>query len=127
MGAVVANIDGDAEKEIIAPVWMDETPYSFYDAYGKIYAWNPDGTILNGFPIALPVIPKTGISIANIDGDTKIEVVGGWAKYDSSSGPTQDRVIDSGIYIQELPPQYVLGNVEWGTYANNIQHTNAHP
>ena len=121
-GAVVANIDNDPERELISPLSLDNTLGTPEDAIGKIYAWNPDGTILANYPLTLPVIPTTMLSIADINGDGRPEVAGGYVTYDSSG-----TVTNSGIYIQKLPGSSLLWQVEWATFAHDMQHTNFYP
>jgi hypothetical protein len=116
-GAVIANIDNDPEKEVISPVWFDDTLGSPQDAWGEIYAWNHDGTVVNNFPIMLSsILPTTQLSITDVNKDGSPEISGGFEMYNGTS-------VDNGLYVYSLPG-FVLGKIDWGTFAHDIQHTN---
>jgi len=65
----VGNIDNDKELEILAG------QASYYDSGTKqFYAWNPDGTNVNGWPVALSGSSLTAPLLINSNGDPSLEV-----------------------------------------------------
>jgi FG-GAP-like repeat/Dockerin type I domain len=74
MGApALGNLDDDADLEIVVG--------SYSQTEGHIWAWNPDGSLLPGFPISSqfgannwgPIF--NGVTLADIDGDGDIEII----------------------------------------------------
>lgn len=64
----VGDLDGDGKVELVAP------------GAAKVYAWNHDGTMRQGFPIQIPPTGElspifTNATIADIDGDGYREIV----------------------------------------------------
>lgn len=67
----VADIDNDAEYEIVAGTFQGPVvPDPF-----KLYAWEIDGTIINGFPVNLSGVIKSTPAIGDLDNDGTKEIV----------------------------------------------------
>ena len=62
----LGNLDDDSDLEII---------FGGYNSSGKIYAINPDGSDVPGFPITLGEKILRGISIADINGNGRVDMV----------------------------------------------------
>jgi hypothetical protein len=67
----VADIDNDGEFEIVAGTFQGPVvPDPF-----KMYAWESDGGIINGFPVTLSGVIKSTPAIGDLDGDGSKEIV----------------------------------------------------
>lgn len=70
-GVSIANIDSDSEREIVAVEVSNQsrTP--------RVFAWDPIGTLVPGFPVTLPeAVRVQGIpTIADINNDGKNEII----------------------------------------------------
>jgi len=66
----VADIDGDGDLEVIF------APMNRGKDKGKVYAWHHDGSLVDGWPIVLPISKFPGSpAIADIDGDELPEII----------------------------------------------------
>ncbi|GBD87606.1 FG-GAP repeat protein [bacterium BMS3Abin03] len=67
----VADIDNDGEYEIVAGTFKGPVgPDPF-----KLYAWEIDGNIINGFPVSLSGVIKSTPAIGDLDNDGTKEIV----------------------------------------------------
>lgn len=66
----LANLDGDPEPEIVAGTWQGPVGLDY-----EIYAWNLDGTILDGFPVTTSGVNKVPPALGDIDNDGMVEIV----------------------------------------------------
>jgi hypothetical protein len=60
----LGDLDGDFQLEIVLT-----------DAAGKVHAWNPDGTVLAGFPKNYGVAFYNSPVLGDVDGDGDLEIV----------------------------------------------------
>ena len=65
---VLGDIDGDSELEIV---------FGGYDASRKLYAVNPDGSDVNGFPIVIDERMRAGVALADFNSNGKDDIVFG--------------------------------------------------
>ncbi|MBT4651750.1 PEGA domain-containing protein [Candidatus Woesearchaeota archaeon] len=82
---ILGNLDRDKELEIILAVNYDSQPDeegNIWPGETYIFAWNADGSLVNGWPVKLNFFNKTSIfnilsapSMGDINGDGKNEVV----------------------------------------------------
>ena len=63
----VADIDNDEDIEVVAVDWNTR----------KVYVWNSDGTVQQGWPRDVGINPWSTPALGNIAGDGKLEVVVG--------------------------------------------------
>ena len=74
-GAAVGDLDGDGTPEIV--IFSRGTGNG-----GKIYAWEPDGTAVSGFPVSLGNHnPSESPSLRDMDGDGDDEILVGVRDY----------------------------------------------
>lgn len=67
----IGDIDQDGELEIVSG-----TSWDFTEEYGWIYAWNFDGTPVNGWPLQIYHGGEiSDVALGDVDGDSKLEVV----------------------------------------------------
>ncbi len=75
----LGNIDDDADLEII---------FGGYSSPGKLFAINPDGSNVPGFPLQLDEKIQRGVALADFNGNGKVDIVCGtdsehlWLIYD---------------------------------------------
>ena len=62
----IGNMDDDEELEIV---------FGGFSSPGKIFAINPDGTDVDGFPYELGEKIMRGISLADVDGNGKLDII----------------------------------------------------
>jgi hypothetical protein len=67
----LANLDGDPDLEIVAGTYQGPVgPETF-----EVYAWNLDGTVLDGFPVTTSGVNKVPPALGDIDNDGMVEIV----------------------------------------------------
>ncbi|MFO7610505.1 MAG: C25 family cysteine peptidase [Candidatus Krumholzibacteriia bacterium] len=100
----LGDINGDGNVDIIHGIGGGDTT-----APNNLYAFNADGTLIDGFPITLggPLMPSVTICDLDFDGDVDL-VYGGW-----------DRL----IHVWDMPFPYVESKVPWMTFQGNMQRT----
>ncbi len=64
----LGDIDGDGELEIIV---------GGYSTPGKLFAVNPEGTDVAGFPIELGEKIQRGVALADFNGNGRVDIVCG--------------------------------------------------
>lgn len=99
---VVGDINGDSVPDILFGIGGGNE-----EAPNNLYAFEADGTPLDGFPITLagPLMPAP--VICDLDRDSDVDIVmGGW-----------DRL----VHVWDMPFAFDQRNVPWGTFAGNMQ------
>jgi subtilisin family serine protease len=73
--AAYADLDGDNQLEVVAL------------SQSQLHAWKANGTYLSGFPVNLPFVPaETPIVVADLDKDSKPEIIVGFAHGNNNAG-----------------------------------------
>jgi subtilisin family serine protease len=96
---LIADIDGDGQKELIAAVGGE-----------PVIAWEPDGSVTPGFPLlnlALDYEVTPAIEDLDQDGDLEFMVVGD----------------DYRFHVLDLPGSYKPGLVDWGMVRHDAQNS----
>ncbi|HYW69078.1 MAG TPA: FG-GAP-like repeat-containing protein, partial [bacterium] len=97
--ASVGDIDDDPNMEIIVG-----------SANGKVYAFDTDGSVLDGWPIQTDGEIHASATLADLDLDGDIEVV--------VAG------LDGWVYVWDTEGDYADGEgVEWGNFRHNARRT----
>jgi len=111
--AIVADIDGDGEMEIIAAggqsVWCSD---------GILVAFNLDGTLVPGFPIIeehYRFYSNPLVTDLDNDGDIEICVTSEYCGFYSD--------VPAYVYCYDLPYPYDKTKIAWGNYAHDYSHT----
>jgi len=129
----LGDIDNDGEIEIVVGCGNGFQP----DSCDKLYAWNPNGTLVNGFPMVLSSrmpsytsMPYSPV-LADINGDGTVEVLmgrlGDWAitivnplqkTYEWSSHQTPGGLVASPV-VDDIDGDGLLETVIGGIDYNN--------
>ena len=114
---VVGDVNGDGNLDVLTTAGNGVD----WDRYGGVYAWNIDGTLIDGFPKATEMDTQAGATIADIDNDGMVELI-------ASSNFDWDYTIDwlkyrSSIYVWELNSEYDEVTMEWPMFHRDQQHT----
>ena len=115
---VIGNVDEDDDVEIVLGGECTE-------GYELIYAWDTNGSVVDGWPKSLTPVWGYGIMssamIVDIDGDGDSEVAVSSNSYIYSSNGVRP---PTGVYVWDLPGDY---NSEWPMFQYNAQHTGLYP
>lgn len=96
--AVLADLDGDAQPEIV--IGTDS---------GKIYAYDRNGDLVNGFPVDTEGWIRAPLAIADVDSDGKLEALAVSA--------------DGVVNLVELPSSGPADRLEWPMFQHDSRHT----
>ena len=101
---VLADINGDGNVDVIHGIGGGSET-----APNNIYAFNPNGTPIDAFPIGLngPCMPSVTVCDFDFDGDVDI-VYGGW-----------DRL----VHVWDMPYAFNPVKSPWRTFQGNVQRT----
>jgi hypothetical protein len=115
---IVGDINGDNNLDIITTAGN-----GFIG--GGVYAWNFNGTLIEGFPKVTEIDTQASATIADIDNDGKVELIASsdWDE-DLETGQYKER---GSIYVWELNGNYNPLMMEWPTYHHDNQRTGLHP
>jgi hypothetical protein len=115
----IGDINGDGIPDILTTAGNGVSAPDYGD--GGVYAWNIDGTLIEGFPKPTEMDVQAATTIADIDNDGILELIAGsnldwdftvdWIKYRSS------------IYIWELGHELNEVTMEWPMFHRDTMHT----
>lgn len=112
----VSDIDNDGEREIV--VSMCDGCHNLI-CYGFMLAYNPDGTMLSGFPINLGIQVPRAPCIVDLDQDGDLEICAvtdfGYVFYG-----------DCYLHVWDLPDPFIEDQDDWRFKYHDPFHTN-HP
>ena len=110
------NCDGSLDVVVSAGNGI-MTPDGKQPGLGGVYAWNIDGSMINGFPKVTEVDAQASPSIADIDNDGIVEVVAS-SMYDMDI-ETEGRKQRSSIYVWEVGSPFNVSSLEWPMYSHD--------
>ena len=116
---IVGDVNGDGNPDIVTNAGNGIG--AFYTDMGGIYAWNVDGTLIDGFPKATEVDALAATTIADIDNDGKVELI---ASSDWNMDlQTEEHKHRSSVYVWELNSDFHLETLEWPMFHHDTQYT----
>jgi hypothetical protein len=104
---VLADIDGDAEIEII--IGCQD---------GKLYAFNHDGSPVDSFPLDVCTSITSTPAVGDLDLDGDIEIVVGGKGVGTN---------DDSLYIWDLPTTFTASRIPWPMFHHDQRHTGRFP
>lgn len=118
-GPVVGDVNGDGSPDVVTTAGNGVGDWCSED--GGVYAWNGDGSLINGFPKVTDSDARSGATIADIDNDGKVEIIASssW-DFDFETMEAKHR---STIYIWELDSDFNEETLEWPMFHHDTMHT----
>jgi subtilisin family serine protease len=109
----IADIDGDRSPDVIA------TAGNGYVG-GGVYAWSSGGRPLPGFPLYTDADAQAGPTIADVDGDGKVEIIASsdWDT-DQTGGGEKHR---GSLYVWDLDGAYRAADAPWPHFHHDSSH-----
>jgi hypothetical protein len=113
----IADVDGNNQLEVVAGTeGIDERTGN----RGKVFVWNANGSLLPGWPKEMAWNTDHGsghpevssVALANITGDTKLEIVAGTSN-NASDGGDSDIDASPNLYIWEANGSLLPGYPTW--------------
>ncbi len=113
------DIDNDGSPDILSTAGNGFYPNTNY--HGGVYAWNRNGTPINGFPKVTDFDAQAPAVVDDIDGDGKLELI---ASSDFDYDMIQNSYKKRGtIYVWELGGAYNVLALPWPMFMHDPQHT----
>jgi PKD repeat protein len=116
---IVGDVNGDGCLDVLTTAGNGVNPDHLGD--GGVYAWNLDGTLIDGFPKVTEVDAQAAATITDIDDDGMVELLASstW-EWDYGTGLMKNR---DSIYIWELNTVFNKSTMEWPMFHHDPQHT----
>lgn len=116
---IVGDVNSDGNPDVVTTAGNGVVPWSSGD--GGVYAWNFDGSLIDGFPKVTENDAQASATIADIDNDGKVEIIASsnWDR-DHETDETKHR---STIYIWELDSDFNQETMEWPMFHHDTMHT----
>ena len=116
---IVGDVNGDGNPDVVNTAGSGTHPSHPGD--GGVYAWNIDGSLIDGFPKVTEYDAQAAATIADIDNDGKVDAI-------ASSDWDKDHETDewkrrSTIYVWELDSSFNEVTMEWPMFHRDTMHT----
>lgn len=106
---VVEDITGDSMPDVVVTSDFE------------VFAWDFQGAIIPGFPLAIEINAYGACSVADVDNDSDIELIASadwkWIKYHGND------CNEGIIYIWDLTSTYNASSTEWPMFHHDLRHT----
>ncbi|MBI5804367.1 S8 family serine peptidase [Candidatus Pacearchaeota archaeon] len=114
----VGNFDMDGDLEIVVATIInggyDEQQQEFVNE-GRVYVYNKDGTLVNGWPIDVPGLPVNSPVVGDVDNDGNDDII--FALYYQGTFDTNY----GGVHVLNKNGQYLTGwPVEMGSFLLSV-------
>ncbi len=96
--ATIGDVNGDGYPDVLIST-----------TGGNVYAWNKDGSLIQGFPKKMMGSSESGVAIGDVDGDGKVEIV--------------SSVNEGSIYVWDINFSYDPSTMAWPQFQHDAQHT----
>ncbi|MCX6672051.1 MAG: FG-GAP-like repeat-containing protein, partial [Euryarchaeota archaeon] len=106
---IVGDITGDGIPDIVT------------NSDSLVWAWNSQGELLGGFPIAVESNAYGACSVADLDDNGEIELIA------SSDWKWNGDYNEGYIYVWDLSAAYNPSSMEWPMFQHDPQHTGMYP
>ncbi len=116
---IVGDINDDGIPDVVTTAGNGVVPW--YSEDGGVYAWNFDGTLIDGFPKVTDVDAQASATIADIDNDGKVEIIAS-SDWDVDL-ETKERKDRSTIYVWELNSEFNEDTLKWPMFHHDSMHT----
>lgn len=116
---VVADITCDGILDVLVSAGngvVDENGNQ--PGYGGVYAWNSDGSMIEGFPKVTEPDAQAAPCIGDLDNDGVVEVVAS-SMYDMINLETGGRKQRSSLYVWEVGSPFNDSSLEWPMYSHD--------
>ena len=116
-GAFIADVNNDGFSEII--VTANQFLPGFYDYSGRIFAWHTNGSIVKGFPKAVPNIGASGAIITDLENDGILELV----VFNDGKYELGNQLFEAYLYVWDLNTRFNSSSEEWPMFQHDAQRT----
>lgn len=120
---IIGDINDDNIPDIVTTAGDGFYP-SIY-SHGGVYAWEYDGTPIQGFPKPTEVDAQAPATIADIDNDGSVEIIAS-SNWDFDFENSQDKFRGS-LYVWEVDANYNQSTMEWPIFHRDLQRTGMYP
>ena len=121
----IGDITGDGVSDIVLP--RGSGVYPGYEGLGGVYAWEADGSLIDGFPKVTDMEADATVTITDLDGDGLVDLVGSSNHDCAGFRLTQEDEWDykyrSSVYVWELDVPFVEESMQWPMFQHDLSYS----